>query len=160
MSNKPSYNPFDPMGLMQNFDPMKLMDEFNQQLRRFSLPGVDTDRLLDGQRKNLEALMQANQLLLNSTQQLLQRQVELLSQANREAVSAMGNLGETRPEQLPQKQAELVSAAYGRAVAALNEVTEMMNKAHQEALQVLDKRWRENVEEFKSIGIGGTPGKG
>lgn len=154
MSDKPSYNPFDPMGLMQNFDPTRLIAEFNQQMRRFSLPGVDADQLLASQRKNLEALMQANQMLLNSTQQLLQRQAELLNQANREAVSAMGNLGDTSPEQLPQKQAELVSAAYGRAIAALNEVTGMMNKAHQEALQVLDKRWRENIEELKSIGAG------
>lgn len=158
MSNKQGYNPFDPMGLMQNFDPMKLMEEFNQQLRRFSMPGVDTDQLLASQRKNLEALMQANQLLLNSTQQLLQRQAELLTEASREAVSAMSNLGGTKPDQLPQKQAELVSDAYGRAIAALNEVTEMMNKAHQEALQVLDKRWRENMEELKSLGAGDKSG--
>lgn len=158
MSNKQSFNPFDPMGLMQNFDPMKLMDEFNQQLRRFSMPGVDASQLLESQRKNLEALMQANQLLLNSTQQLLQRQAELLTQASQEAAATFNSLGGTKPEQLPQKQTELVSAAYGRAIAALNEVTEMMNKAHQEALQVLDKRWHENIKEFKSISASHSKG--
>jgi phasin family protein len=158
MSNKQSYNPFDPMGLMQNFDPMKLMDEFNQQLRRFSMPGLDAGQLLESQRKNLEALMQANQLLLNSTQQLLQRQAELLAQASQEAASTFNSLGGAKPEQLPRSQTELVGAAYGRAIAALNEVTEMMNKAHQEALQVLDKRWKENIEELKAIGAGTSKG--
>lgn len=144
-------NPFDPQQLMRNLDPMKLLEEFNKQLSQYRLPNVDTSQFMDSQRKNLEALTEANRLLMSSTQALMQRQAELLTQANRETVNALQALSGAKPDELPQKQAELVSQAHGRAVAALHEVTEMINKAHQEALQVLDKRWRENIEEMKRL---------
>ncbi len=152
MSDKSSFNPLDPMGLLKNFDPMKLMEEFQQQMSRFGMPG--SNALLDGQRKNLEALMQANQLLMQSTQNLLQRQAELLTQANREAATVLNGLTAGNPAELPQKQAELISQAYGRAINNLHEATEMINQAHQQALQVLDRRWRESIEELKNLSSG------
>ena len=152
MSSKQSdVNPFDPMGLMKSFDPMKFLDEFNQALSCFSMPGFNAGDLLENQRKNLEALTVVNRSLMEGSQKLLQRQIELLTQTNREAATAAKTLAGAKPGELQQKQAELIGGAYDKAIAALQETTELVNKAQQEALQILDQRWNEGIEELQSL---------
>jgi phasin family protein len=144
-------NPLDPLGLMQYFDPTKILEEWNKALSGLSIPGLDTGPLVDTQRKNLEALLAANQALLEGGQQLLRRQTEVLTEVSREAASASTALASGKPEELQQKQGEMINAAYSKAVAVLQETTETIQEAQKRALEALDKRSREAVEELRAL---------
>ena len=147
-------NPFDPMGIMKLFDPMSIMNELQRNIERYAPGGTQMPDLMQAQRKNLEALVEANQLMFNSTQQLVQRQTELLQQASREMTNTASTMATAQPGDL-QQQMKLLAESYGKAIAALQEVAGMVTKAQQEALQVLDRRWRESIEEMRT-----PPGKG
>src|SRR5581483_6283099 len=54
----------------------------------FAFPGFDVDTLVAAQRKNLEALTQANQLAVEGVQAIARRQVEIARQAVDEASAA------------------------------------------------------------------------
>lgn len=156
-SKKSTANPLDPLGLMKNFDPNTFLDEFNKALSRYSIPGFDTGPLVESQRKNMEALMKSNQALMEGGQKLLQRQVELLTEANREAAAASSTLTSAKPGEVQQKQVELVNAAYGKTIAALQEAAETIQQTQQKALEALENRWREGIEELRALA---SQGKG
>ena len=147
MANSP--NPFDPLNLMQHFDPLKFMEQFGQNMQKFSLQGAPTQNILEQQRKNLTALTEANQTLMKGIQDVMQRQMELLQQAATEAGKSAQKLQATDPDQLAAKQAELFNENYGKLVRHMQEVAATLTDAHQQALQTLDKRWREAMDEFK-----------
>lgn len=158
---KQGSNPFDPAGMMKLFDPMQLMNQLQQNMERYTASGFQLPELMQSQRKNLEALMEANRILFTSTQQLLQRQNELLNQAGQEAAAAAGAMTSgAGAKDLPQRQAELLTEHYNRSVASLQEATDMIIKAQQEAMKVMDQRWQEHMQELQKLqkGAGGKSG--
>ncbi len=56
------------------FDVTKIMGDFR-------VPGIDLEAAVASQRKNIEALTQANQLAVEGVQALMRRQVEITRQA-------------------------------------------------------------------------------
>ena len=61
MAKSPELFP-DMTKLMSDFDMSKLTDQFQQFMQQYKLPGVDVDALMAGQRKNMEALTNANRV--------------------------------------------------------------------------------------------------
>ena len=55
----------------------------------FTFPGFDVESLVAAQRRNLEALTQANQLAVEGIQAVARRQVEIARQAADEASAAL-----------------------------------------------------------------------
>ncbi len=51
---------FDPTKLMGEFDPQKFMGDFQKAFSEYKIPGVDGNLILESQKKNVEALAQAN----------------------------------------------------------------------------------------------------
>lgn len=151
---KQGFNPFDPAEMMKLFDPMQVMNQLQRNIERYTAGGFQFTDLMHNQRKNLEALMEANRILFTSTQQLLQRQNELLNQAGQEAAAAAGAMASsatTNPKDLPQRQVQLLTEHYNRSVTTLQEATEMIIKAQQQAMQVLDQRWQEHIQELQKL---------
>lgn len=117
-----------------------------------AFPGLDMESLIAAQRKNLEALTQANQLAIEGVQTLARRQVELARRAFEEASAAISDW--TRPgapEERFAQQAELVKQAFERGVVQARELTELVAKANAEAFDVLNKRVAEGLEEVRDL---------
>lgn len=155
--------PFDPMDMLRLFDPSQALNEWRRLLESYGVPkGVELPAMLDSQRKNMEALMEANRLLLSGAQAVLQRQTELLTEATQEAAKAAGKLtGTQQPAELQQQQMQLIAGAYGRAISVLQEISGMVNASQQQALKVLNQRWNDSINELRTLGgQAGTGGKG
>ncbi|MGF1546533.1 MAG: phasin family protein [Thiotrichales bacterium] len=143
--------PADSSSLMDMFDPQKMFDQFKQAMSQFGSPQVDFSAMLDAQRKNVEAMTEANRNLWAGTEALLKRQSELMEQASKEALETFKGLADVKPEEIATKQAELFTHAYERTSANMQEITELVRKAQEDALQAMDKRFRESLEEIKSL---------
>ena len=151
MANQSS-NPFDPAEMMKLFDPMQVMNQLQRNMARYTTGGFQLSDMMQNQRKNLEALMEANRILFTSTQQLLQRQNELLNQVGQEAAAAAGAIASgVGTKDLPQRQVQILTDHYNRSVRTLQEATEMIIKAQQQAMQVLDQRWQEHIQELQKL---------
>ena len=118
----------------------------------FNFPTFDVESVMASQRKNFEALSQANQLAVEGVQALAKRQVEIVTAAIEEASAAIKEL--TVPggaEEKLAKNAELAKASYEKALAAARELAELVTKTGDEAFGVLNKRFTESFEEFKTF---------
>src|SRR5713101_2445163 len=102
------------------------------------------------QRKNLEALTQANQLAVEGAQSLARRQVEIARQAADEVTTAFREWTEAgAPEDRIAKSVELTKLAYEKGIANARELTELATKASTDVFSVITRRFSEGFDELR-----------
>ena len=126
------------------FDVTKAMADFR-------VPGVDVEAVVASQRKNIEALTQANQLAVEGVQAVLRRQTEIARTAIEEFSSMFRDFVQptSSPEDKIAKQAEYSKAALEKGLANARELTELVTKANTEAFNVINKRFTETLDEVR-----------
>ncbi len=147
-----SNNPFnfDP-SKMFSIDPQQMMTQWQSALESISLPGVDMGKILDAQRKNVEAITQANRIALEGVQSLMQRQAEIMQQSVEEATKAMQNFDPAAdPTERVAQQTALAQEAFQHALDRMRELAEMANKSQAEAFEAIQARFTEALEEIRS----------
>ncbi|HZT50922.1 MAG TPA: phasin family protein [Stellaceae bacterium] len=109
----------------------------------------DVEGLISTQRKNIEALTQANQLAVEGVQAVTRRQVEIAREAFDEAQAVLREFTQpTAPEDRIAKNAELAKQAFEKGVANAKELGELVSKAHAEAFDVIAKRVTASFDEI------------
>ena len=127
------------------------MFEMPKQMGDFKFAPVDMEGVVAAQRKNVEALAQANQLAVESMQAIARRQSEIFRSMMEEASSAMREvMAAGSPEEKAAKQTEIVKDAFQRAVGNMRELAELVAKSQTEALDVVQKRVADSLDELKS----------
>ena len=112
-----------------------------------------------GQRRNIEAFTAASLAALEGLQSLAKRQAEMVRQSVDESNKAMKEMfAAGSPEEKAARQAELTKAAFERAVANTRELTQLVARSQNEAIDVLNKRVAESLDEVKGF-IAKTNGK-
>ena len=126
--------------------------DFTKALGDLRVPGLDVDALVAAQRKNLEALTQANQLAVEGVQAVARRQVEIARQAVEEYTSLLRELSTpVAPEDRLAKQVDVVKGAVEKGLANARELTELATKANTEAFNVINKRFTEGLDEVRDF---------
>ena len=124
-----------------------------KMLAEFRLPGLpDMEQLAAAQRRNFEALSGANKAALEGAQAVARRHTEILQQSMSEMTQAMQSMaGAQDPEARATKQAEMLKSAYERAVGNMREVADLIQKSNTEALQLLNQRFTEAMDEVRAM---------
>jgi phasin family protein len=118
----------------------------------FRLPTVDVEAVVASQRKNIEALTQANQLAVEGVQAVARRQVEIARQAVEEYTSLLRDLSTpVAPEDRLAKQVDVVKGAMEKGLANARELAELATKANTEAFNVINKRFTESLDEVRDF---------
>ena len=146
-----SNNPFnfDP-SKMFTIDPQQMMTQWQTALESINLPGVDMSKILDAQRKNVEAITQANRIALEGVQSLMQRQAEIMQQSVEEATKMMQNFDPASdPTERVAQQTALAQEAFQQALDRMRELAEMANKSQAEAFEAIQARFTESLEEIR-----------
>ena len=152
MTSTKGSNPF-------NFDFSQFTD-VEKMMSKFTMPGLANGALAEAQRKNIEALTTANKVAFEGAQALAQRQTEILRQGMEELSKAMQEMASGgSPAQALGKQAELVKESYEVGLANLRELTEMSAKSQAEAIDVLNKRFTESLDEWRQVVATSAKGK-
>jgi phasin family protein len=145
-------SPFGDFDVSKLFNPTKLFSDI-----KFN--GFDVEAVLAGQRRNIEAFTAANQAALEGLQTLAKRQAEMVRQSVDEANKAVKEmLAAGSPEEKAARQTELTKAAFERAVSNTRELTQLVARSQSEAIDVLNKRVAEGLDEVKGL-IAKTNGK-
>jgi phasin family protein len=117
----------------------------------WKMPNFDLEAVAQTQRRNIEALTQANQLALEGTQAWIRRNMELARQGMEELQAMVSDL--TRPngsmEDRLARQADFSKKAIEKGLANFREMADLMTKANTEAMNVLTKRVTESLEEVR-----------
>jgi phasin family protein len=132
---------FNPEEIMKLFGSMKMPNAEHLQ------------SLADAQKRNVEAMMAANRLAMEGAQAVAMRNLEIMQQSMAElaqSVQGMATL-DGNPAQKAQQQAEAMKAAYERAVANMKELSDLIQKSNGEAMEVLNRRFAEAMEEVRGL---------
>ena len=144
MSENNPFNPFANLDPSQ-FDITKIMSEFK-------LPGVDMDTLLETQRKNIEAVTQANKTAVEGMQAIAKRQAEMLSESMAAVSNAAKEMSSAEsPQDLTQKETELAREAFEKALANMRELAELVGKSNSETFEVMNNRFNESLKELTNL---------
>jgi phasin family protein len=125
------------------FDMTKYMGDFK-------VPGVDVETLVASQRKNIEALTQANKVAFEGIQALFKRQIEIARQSIEESATVARQVVEAgTPQEKAVRQTELTKDAFEQALANARELSEIVAKSNSEAFDLLNKRFFATLDELK-----------
>jgi phasin family protein len=130
--NKAPLFGFGDFGRMPSFDFMKLMKDFK-------LPGVDLATIMEREKKNIEALTEANRVAFEGWQALVRRQTEILQDSIKRAADT------ARGEDAGAKRTDLAAHAFETALSNMRELAEMAVKSQQESFEIIRKRVEENL---------------
>jgi phasin family protein len=131
--------------------PETLLDfDISKFIGDFKVPGLDVESVVASQRKNIEALTQANKLAFEGVQAVFKRQVEILRQTLEESSSVAKELVEAgTPQDKAIRQTELAKDAFERALSNSRELSEIIAKSNSEAFELLNKRFAQVLDEIK-----------
>lgn len=129
------------------------MPDFSKMFEGARMPGmVDMDTMLAAYRRNMEALSTANRVALEGAQQVARRHMEIMQQTMGEMTEAMRSLTATESSQdRASKQVEMLKSAYDHAVANMRELADLIQRSNGEALNVLNQRFTEAMDEAKAM---------
>ena len=124
--------------------------DLTKMMGEFKLPGVDPEALAATQKKNIEALTNANQLAVEGLQAVARRQMEIFQQTMTEATKqAQEMMSAEEPQAKAAKQAEIVKVAYEKALSNMRELADMVRHSNTEAISVVNNRVTESLEELR-----------
>ncbi len=111
----------------------------------------DVDVLKETQKKNMEALFNANQTIAEGSKTLVELQVKMMQDAMQEAVKTAQEVSKTtKPEDIPKKQIEVIQVAYETAMNNSKEISDMTKKLQDEIAEKVNIRVAEGIEEIKN----------
>ena len=126
-------------------NPMNYAYSFADALRQ----QFDFNQIFATQRRNLEALSTANQMMIEGAQAISRRNTEILRENMDQALRASRELfNGGSPDVNMTKQAELARDMFETTLSNIRETTEMATKSGFEAFDVLNKRAAESMEEI------------
>ena len=143
-------NPFDFISLLKGYDPQAFLKQMQGGFDSYQLPNLDSGAFLESQRKNMEALVNANQAAFAGTQELFKCQSEMLQQAMADATESAKELASSsNPQDLAEKQAELLQSAMEKALANSAELTELVKSSQEEVAKQVNERFLASTQELK-----------
>ena len=111
----------------------------------------DFKTVMEAQRKNIQALTEANQRAVQGWQSLAQRQAEMVSQFVQDNSGlARETFSEGTPEAKFAKQAELLRSSYEKTLENAQELVELAGKCTKEASDVINRRVLASLTEVKA----------
>jgi phasin family protein len=118
---------------------------------------LDMNQLFSTGRRNMEALNEANQVVVESAQTISRRQAEV-ARANIDNALKVSKelLTTTTPETAISKQSDLMKAFFENTLSNLREVSELVTKSSFEAFDVLNRRTAESLEEISKASAAAT----
>ena len=136
------------------FDPKTAFNiDITKMFGDMKLPAMpDMGALMAAHQRNIEALTAANKVAMEGAQAFARRQAEIVQQSVAELTEAMKSFaGVEAPQEKAAKQAELLKSAYERGVANLRELGDLISRSNTEAVEVLNHRFTEAMEEVKAL---------
>ena len=116
----------------------------------FGLPQVDVEKLLETNRKNLEALGESAKVAAGGAQSVAQKQREILEASLREASAlARGYQPMGNAQEILAKQTEFVKKVFDISVQGARDSAELATQSTGEAVKIIQERMKASLEEIR-----------
>jgi phasin family protein len=124
------------------------MEDFGKLIEQLKLPGVDINALMEWQRKDMEALAEANRQAYEGVQALAQRRGEILRETLAQWQDA---LSDATGKDVLTKQTEAAQRGVQQAVDNFRELAELEAKARNNSWKAVQDRFNENMANLQKL---------
>ena len=122
--------------------------DLGKMVEKFKLPGIDVNAIVESQRKDMEALAEANRQAYEGIKALAQRRNEILQEA---LVQWQDAMKDATGKDAMSKRAEMAKKGVQQAIANFHELAEMEAQSRGKAWKVLQDRFQENVANLQKL---------
>ncbi len=137
---------------IKNTSPMDMSNAFGdltKMLEQFKVPGLDTKEIVEARRKDIDALVKANQAIYEGMQALANKQGELLKAAMEDIQSAVKGAASGGGD--PGKHGELARKACEKVLGDMQDLAGIARKAQSDAMVSITQRGTQHLEEVKKM---------
>jgi len=124
------------------------IEDLKKLIEKFQLPSVDIDALIDWQRRDMEALTEANRQASEGLKALVERRNEILRESLAEWQAAVKDA--TSAEAIT-KRAEAAKQGVQKAIANFRELSEMEAQSRNNAWKIVQERMQENMATLQKL---------
>jgi phasin family protein len=122
--------------------------DLNKIMDQLKLPNVDLQAIIEGRRKDLEAILKANEVALNGIKSVADKQAEMLQ-------TVLGEIG-TKLKSMAQdgspsaKATEMAQQTIEKALGAMRTLAEANGQSQAQVLDVINTRVQQSIEEIRA----------
>ena len=124
------------------------LDDLGQLISKYQLPGIDVAAIVEAQRKDMEALAEANRQAYEGIKALAKRRNEILQEALGEWQAAMKD---ATGKDAMSKNAERAKQGVKQAIDRFRELAEMEAETRRKSWKVLQDRFQENLQNLQNV---------
>ncbi len=138
------------------YDPEKVMAffkeyDFSKAFADAKLPQIDAEALFAAQKKNMDALVAANQAAAAGYQELFSKQVKIFEETLSQAQAQIKDMDLTVDAESAKAKADIAKAAFEKALENMKDLAETAQKANTDAFEIVSARVKDSVEELKQL---------
>ena len=127
-----------------------MKEQISKMMQSFKLPDVDMAALVEGQRKNIDAMARVAQLTTEGATAISQRQLEIFRGTSERLSSMFRDMNLTSAE-----RSEIARKAFETAMTNARELAEMTAKSNNEVFDVVKQRMTESFEQMRNSFMAG-----
>ncbi|MCA8881194.1 MAG: phasin family protein [Rhodobacteraceae bacterium] len=136
---------FDPADVQKVFDPNRMLAMFEPS----KSPAFDLSGVFDMNRKNFEAMVEANKAAAAAYKDLLEKQMEVFAQLTAAARDHTAWIDETTGPQAISQRTEAYGAAVEKALILMRKLADSARDANEEAYTQLKGQVSEALEDLQ-----------
>lgn len=125
-----------------------VVGDLGKLIEQFKLPGVDINAIVEAQRKDMEALAEANRVAYEGIKALAARRDEILKDALTQWREAMQ---EVAGQDAMSKAADTARQGVQQAMANFRELAEIEAQSRNKAWKVVQDRFQENLGNLQKL---------
>jgi phasin family protein len=122
--------------------------DLSKMMDQLKLPNIDLQAIMEGRRKDLEAIVKANEVALNGIKSVADKQAEMLQ-------TVLGEIG-TKLKSMAQdgspsaKATEMAQQTIEKALGAMRTLAEANGQSQAQVLDVINTRVQQSIEEIRA----------
>lgn len=137
-------NPF--MDVMKLFNNNNFVNQAKSMMQ-----SIDLNNVSSIQRRNTETMINANQMIAENAQAIMQRQIEIIQKESQSLFDAQKeNVSNNNIESNIDKSANFVKNIFDNSIDNTRELIERITKSNMELYDYLTKRLSENISELNN----------
>ena len=127
---------------------MPSLEDLGKLVQNFKLPGVDIDALVEWQRKDMEALAEANRQAYEGMKALAARRSEILRESLAQWQEALKNVA---GQDAAARNADAAKRGVQQAMDNFRELAELEAQARSNSWKVVQDRLQENMANLQKL---------
>ena len=126
-----------------------MFDMFQKFGESLKLPTPEIDKMVEHQRKNIQAFQDAMQATSSGTQEFMSKQREQLESALADVTEMFQSFNPTEPSKMASDQMEFARKSFETAIKNTTELGEIARDTGTESFNILRKRMEDSMAEIR-----------